>query len=174
MFCNFLRFQAILTIYWGWHFCPLKGERESRKVPLPISTLGALLEITMRCLLPSAKKLRRLCFYRHLSVHRGGVCLSACWDTPPGSIHAPPWEQTHPPEQTLPPLADTPPEQTPPWEQTTIRADTPWEQTPPPQDTAIAADGTHPTGMHSCYELRFLSKWCRLQKPCGCVVHCRH
>ena len=36
--------------------------------------------------LPSATKLRRLCFYRCLSVH-GGVCLSACWDTtpPPGA-----------------------------------------------------------------------------------------
>ena len=43
-------------------------------------------------LLPSATKLRRLCFYRRLSVHvEGGVCLSACWDT------TPPWEQTPPP-----------------------------------------------------------------------------
>ena len=37
----------------------------------------------------------------------------------------------------------SPPEKTPP------------EQTPPeqtsPRDTATAADGTHPTGMHSCY-----------------------
>ena len=36
-------------------------------------------------LLPSTTKLRRLCFYTCLSVHRG-VCLSACWDTtPPGA-----------------------------------------------------------------------------------------
>ena len=34
--------------------------------------------------LPSATKLRRLCFYRRLSVD-GGVCLSACWDTTPPS-----------------------------------------------------------------------------------------
>ena len=34
------------------------------------------------------------------SVHRGGVCLSACWDTPLPN-------QTHPPEQTLP--GDDPP-----------------------------------------------------------------
>ena len=60
-------------------------------------------------LLPSATKLRRLCFYRRLSVHRGGggVCLSACWDPthwsrhppcsrPPGSRHTPPGSR-HPP-----------------------------------------------------------------------------
>ena len=60
------------------------------------------------------------------SVHRGGVCPSACWDTPPPSRHS---------------LGQTPPGQTPP------RADT------PPQQTATAADGTHPTGMHSCYKI---------------------
>ena len=51
-------------------------------------------------LLPSATKLRRLCFYRCLSVHRRSVCLSTCWDTP--------WEQT-PPEQTPPSPEQTPP-----------------------------------------------------------------
>ena len=46
--------------------------------------------------LPSATKLRRLCFYRRLSVHGGGgVCLSTCWDTTPPSRH-PPQEQTPP------------------------------------------------------------------------------
>ena len=47
---------------------------------------------------------------------RGGVCLSAWWDTP--------WEQT-------PPGADTAP-----WEQTPPAADTPQEQTPPLWDQA--------------------------------------
>ena len=58
----------------------------------------------------------RLCFHRYVwfCSQRGGVCLSACWDTtpqadPPPSRH--PLEQTpqcrHPPEQT-PPGADTP------------------------------------------------------------------
>ena len=42
------------------------------------------------------------------SVHRGDVCLSACWDT-----HTP-WEQTAPPGSRHPPGADTPPRQTPP------------------------------------------------------------
>ena len=55
--------------------------------------------------LPSATKLRRLCFYRRLSVHRG-VGVSA-------SVHAglPPPRSRHPPSRH-------PPEQTPPWEQT--------------------------------------------------------
>ena len=44
------------------------------------------------------------------SVHGGGVCLSACWDThPPGQTH--PWAD--PPGQT--PLGQTPLGQTHPW-----------------------------------------------------------
>ena len=59
------------------------------------------------------------------SVHRGGVCLSAYWDTTP----------PHPPEQThSSPGADTPPEQTPP------RSRHPWKQTHPP------GAGRHPPG----------------------------
>ena len=54
-----------------------------------------------------------------------GVCLSACWDTPPRSRH-PPGADT--PEQTSP-QADTPQELTPP-EQTPPRADTPRADTP--------------------------------------------
>ena len=41
-----------------------------------------------------------------------------------------------------PPYADTPLADTGP---------SPPGQTPPPLETATAADGTHPTGMHSCY-----------------------
>ena len=37
----------------------------------------------------------------------------------------------------------------------TPRTDTPSGQTTPTPDTATAADGTHPTGMHSCYEKNF-------------------
>ena len=33
--------------------------------------------------LPSAMRLRRLCFYTCLSVDRGEVCLTACWNTTP-------------------------------------------------------------------------------------------
>ena len=57
----------------------------------------------------------------------GGVCLSAYWDAP--------WEQTPPRSRH------------PPWEQTSPRSRHP----PPPGETATAADGTHPTGMHSCF-----------------------
>ena len=94
-------------------------------------------------LLPSATKLRRLCFYRRLSVHRG---VSASVHA--GIPHKPPQEQT--PPQSRPPWEQTPREQTPPLQQTPYPgADTPQEQTPP-RETATAADGTHPTGMHSC------------------------
>ena len=85
-------------------------------------------------LLLSAMKWRRLCFYRCVSVHRGGVCLSACWDTTPpsGSRHPPPRADTprsrHPPEQT-PPIAD-PPKSRHPQEQTLPQEQTPQEQTP--------------------------------------------
>ena len=71
-----------------------------------------------------------------------GVCLSACWDTPPRSRHHPPWEQI-PPRSRHPP-----PEQTPP--------STP-DQTPllGKQTAAYGqrAAGTHPTStrMHSCW-----------------------
>ena len=59
--------------------------------------------------LPSATKLRRLCFYTCLSVilfTGRGVCLSACWDTNPPE-QAPPEPGTLPPDQTPPPAADS-------------------------------------------------------------------
>ena len=62
--------------------------------------------IDLRIYLPSATKLRRLCFY---TCSQGGCyCLSVCWDTPPGADRPPPpmstlpWEQTPPSEQTTP------------------------------------------------------------------------
>ena len=113
-------------------------------------------------LLPSATKLRRLCFYRRLSVH-GGVGVSASVhagishppeQTPPRS--RPPRADTHPPVADTPLGADTllgadtPREQKPP-----PGADTPPEADPPPRDTVTASDGTHPTGMHSCFRNDF-------------------
>ena len=67
--------------------------------------------------------LRRLCFYRCLSVHRGGFCLSA-WDTPQDQA-PPPHYQTHTPR------ADTPlPDQTPPGPVTPPRSNNPpWLRT---------------------------------------------
>ena len=56
----------------------------------------------------------------------GGVCLSACWDTPS-------------------PRADTPGADTHhPWSKHHPGADTPWEQTPPGADTPPGS--RHPTG----------------------------
>ena len=81
----------------------------------------------IRLLLPCATKLRQGNVL-HLSVilftGRGELCLSACWK--------------------LPHWADTPLGRHP-------RADTPQADTPP---AVSAADGTHPTGMHSCYVKR--------------------
>ena len=96
---------------------------------------------------------------------RGGVCLSAWWDTPPWEQTPPPWSRhprsRHPLEQT-PPWSRHPPSRQPPLGADTPQsrhlpgADTPQEQTHPPRDTATAADGTHPTGMHSCFYLKVL------------------
>ena len=123
--------------------------------------------------LPSATKLRRLCFYRRLSVHRGRVGVSA-------SVHAgipPPSRSRHPPtppgedtpqEQTLP-GADTPPSRHPPradtpWEQTPTRADTPPEQTPPradtpPEQTHTSQEQTPPPPRYGHCCGRFASYW---------------
>ena len=68
------------------------------------------------------------------SVHRRGVCLSACWDTtPPPKQQAPPGTR-HPPPGADPPGADTPLEQTPPGPGTPLEADTPSPQSRPPRE----------------------------------------
>ena len=130
----------------------------------------------MYTFLPAATKLGQGNVFTSVydSVHRGGVCLSACWDTTsprPGS--------RHPPEQTPPPRSRPPPEQTP------------REQTPPPKsrhpppgaDThhpsgsrhlppgkrtpaySQRAAGTHSTGMHSCSNCVMTQEFCALTFP---------
>ena len=96
--------------------------------------------------LPSATKLRRLCFYRHLSVHRGeGVSASMHGGIPHPPEQTPPRADTQeqtPPWSRQPPGADTPPKQTPPLEQTT-----PWSRHPPqsrPLPRADPPEQTHP------------------------------
>ena len=119
--------------------------------------------------LPSATKLRRLCFYRRLSVHRGvGVSASVHAgiphsprsrqppgaDTPKGADtpRSDTPQSRHPPGSRHPPVADTPwgadpREQTTPW-----GADThPPEQTPPREQT------TPPRYSHCCG--RYASYW---------------
>ena len=63
------------------------------------------------------------------SVHRG-VCLSACYDTPPGAD--PSGADT--PQSRHPLLEQTPPGADP------LGAGIPWEQTPPEADTLLGAD----------------------------------
>ena len=104
--------------------------------PVPLTTNNRLLRANSLfpanlLSLPSATKLRRLCFYRRVSVHTGG-----CLPQRMLGYHTPPPQQT-PLKQTTPP----PPEQTPPRSRHTHTS---------ARETATAADGTHPTGMHSC------------------------
>ena len=86
------------------------------------------------------RSLRRLCFHRCLSVHRG--CVPLCMlgyaprdqSLPPGNRHPPSQEQTPLQEQTHPRKSRHPP--------------------PPPPVHAgrygQQAGGTHPTEMHTC------------------------
>ena len=76
--------------------------------------------------LPSATMLRRLCFYRCLSVHRGG-CL----------VWGGAWYPGVPGPRGMPGPGGG------------LVSQHALRQTPP-GETATAADGTHPTGMHSC------------------------
>ena len=76
-----------------------------------------------------AVKFAKVMFLHLCHSVQGGVCLSACWDSrPPRSRHHPQEQNPHP---------------------------TPWEQTPPCAVHAGGycqpAGGTHPTGMHTCY-----------------------
>ena len=103
--------------------------------------------------LPSATKLRRLCFYTCLSFcSQGWGSASVHAGTPPPPRAGTPWEQTPPrsgtPPNQAPPGSRHPLEHTPPQTRNTPRS----RQPPPPgAETATAADGTHPTGMHSCW-----------------------
>ena len=82
-------------------------------------------------LLPFATNLRQGNVFTPIchSVHRGGVCLSACWDTPPR--HPPPTGQTKPLGRH--PLGR------PHWQ-----TDTPWADTP--RQTPLTP--RHPPGRH--------------------------
>ena len=100
-------------------------------------------------LLLAATKLGQGNIFTGVCLSTGGrvVCLSACWDIPPGA--------ETPPEQT-PPGAD-PPEQTPPWSRSPRsrppRADTPQTRPPRKQQTSAYSQGAasmHHTEMHSC------------------------
>ena len=89
------------------------------------------------------------------SVHRGGVCLSACWDTTPLE-QTPPWSR-HPPQEQTPP-GSRPPRADPPGADTP-RSKQPREQTPPGSrhppgaDTPLGSDppwSRHPPRCRTC------------------------
>ena len=90
-------------------------------------------------LLPSATKLRRLCFYTCLSVHRGSTWAGTPRDqvhpqgpgTPPRTRYTP-WDQVHPPGPGTPPQNQVPP--------------TPWDQVHPPGPDTTPRDQVHPPG----------------------------
>ena len=108
-------------------------------------------------LLPSATKLRRLCFYRRVSVHRGGgVCLSACRDTTP----LPPGADIPLGSRHLPPRVDTPQEQTPPG------ADTPRSKHPPGSRHPLPPSGAYTPPP----EIRSLLRTVRILPECILVI----
>ena len=89
------------------------------------------------------------CFYTCVSVHGGGLPQCMLGYHPPGP-ETPPGPGTLPlPADTLPPGPGTPRSRHP------LGPGTP---PPPTQQTATVADGTHPTGMHSCYDKHFWTK----------------
>ena len=89
-------------------------------------------DLLTKLLLPSAMKLRRLCFYTCLSVHRGGG-LPQCM------LGYHPLGADNPPEPGTP-RANTP---------FPLGTRHPPSRHPLPQQTATVVDGMHPTGMHS-------------------------
>ena len=79
--------------------------------------------------------------FLHLSVilsTGGGVCLSACWDTTPGTRHPP--QTRHPPGPGTPPRPGTPSDQAPTPDQAHPPEQTPLDQAPP-QTSPPGAEG---------------------------------
>ena len=129
--------------------------------------------------LPSAMKLRRLCFYMCLSVHRGEYLNRYTWDqvhplrpgTPPDQVHPPgpgtlprtrytPWDQVHPPGP------GTPPDQVhPPGPGTLPRTRyTPWNQVHPQDQVHPLGPGSPPLDqVHPQGPGAYPRKWLMLQ-----------
>ena len=111
-------------------------------------------------LLPPATKLGQGYVFTGVcdSVHRGGVCISACWDTT-----SPPWGQT-PPRSRHPPGADTPRSRHPPG------ADTPpQEQTPPPPVQSMLGDTVNARAVRILLECNLVPIACNFQNGfCFC------
>ena len=92
---------------------------------LPQAPLQWMVRILLECFLVIIRNIvaARSCFHKHLSFCSQGEGVPG--QTPPGRNS--PWQTTPPPH--------------------------PPGRPPPTQQTATAVDGTHPAGMHSCYNL---------------------
>ena len=82
------------------------------------------------------------------SVHGGGVCLSACWNTTPP-------EQT-PPRPGTPRSRHPPPGSRHPLPRLGTSSGLGTHPPPGSRQTATVADGTHHTGLHSCFKFILL------------------
>ena len=110
--------------------------------------------VTKVCLLPPATKLRQGNIFT-------GVCQSFC-SHGVSARHPPPWTDTpvgKSPGQTPP--GQTPPRQTPhfPVHAGIHTPSAQWMLGYTPLPAATAADGTHPSGMHSCFTFNYYSSF---------------
>ena len=93
--------------------------------------------------------------FSHLSVILG-VCLSACWDTPPQEQTPLPLGSRHPPRKQTPHQeADTPGKQTHPLGS----RHTPRKQTLPEADIPSGSRHSSPPLHSACWEIRATSGW---------------
>ena len=128
------------------------------------------------CLLLPANEVWGKVIFSEACVKNSVQVLRSGPGTPPGTRYTP-WDQVHPPgpgtcpwDQVHPPGPGTPP-----WEQVHPPGPgtPPWDQVHHPPRTRYMppgavharryrqqAGGTHPTGMHSCYNINPRSEWC--------------
>ena len=186
--CNripFLKTQILGPIYTEGH-----SERFDNSAMMPIVLLslktmeslqnGITTHFQVTQLLPSATKLRRLCFYRHLSFHSWGVpdqVHPPGADTPPGTRYTPharytprgadtPPRPGTPQDQVHPPGTRYPPEQTPPWTRYAS-----WDQVPPPPDQVHPPDQVPPGIRYTPPEIRPLLRTVRILLECILVFN---
>ena len=120
--------------------------KKGHHASIPPQVTSAIL--TLPDFLPSATKLRRLCFYTCTSVHGGLPQCILGYQTPPHhwSRHPLLEQALHPPGAGTPLWDQTPRSRHPPGPDP-LGAGTPPGTRPPPPQTATVADITHPTGM---------------------------
>ena len=144
-FCSQGRVSAQGGVYPSMHWTDPPGQTPPPHPPWrPLQrTVSSLLEcilVLYRMFVCEGYVFTRVCH----SVHGGGVCPIACWDTPPrpeaGTPHS--WSR-HPPLGTRGRHPPGPEAGTPPPEQTTLGADTPRDQrqVPPPVQCMLGDTG---------------------------------